>query len=107
MTKRTEIDWDMLDAILRFGATCVDCAEILKTSEDAIQRNIKRRFKMTFAQYRDRKMAPTRQKLRAKQYEMAVEFGNVTMLIWLGKQMLGQSEKVTHVEEDELEFTDE
>lgn len=28
--------------------------------------------------------------LRRKQWQMAVEKGNVVMLIWLGKQMLGQ-----------------
>lgn len=32
--------------------------------------------------------------LRRAQWRAAVEEGNVTMLIWLGKQYLGQSDKV-------------
>ena len=36
--------------------------------------------------------------LRTKQVEMALD-GNVTMLIWLGKQMLGQKEKLEHSDE--------
>lgn len=33
--------------------------------------------------------------LRRKQYQLAMK-GNATMLIWLGKQLLGQSDKVEH-----------
>ena len=32
--------------------------------------------------------------LRRKQWQMAVEKGNVVMLIWLGKQMLGQRNEI-------------
>ena len=39
--------------------------------------------------------------LEEKQYEVAME-GNVQMLIWLGKQHLGQSEKPSDIKEDEL-----
>lgn len=35
-------------------------------------------------------------KLQIKQYDMAMN-GNVTMLIWLGKQYLGQSEPMTQL----------
>ena len=36
--------------------------------------------------------------LRTKQVEVALD-GNVPMLIWLGKQMLGQKEKLEHSDE--------
>lgn len=36
-----------------------------------------------------------RSSLRGKQFEMAMK-GNVAMLIWLGKQLLGQREKIDH-----------
>ena len=39
--------------------------------------------------------------LRKKQFEMAMD-GNVQMLIWLGKQYLGQSDKPSDIKEDEL-----
>ena len=44
--------------------------------------------------------------LREKQYDVAMS-GNVSMLIWLGKQVLGQSDKqeVEHIRPiDEVDF---
>ena len=48
----------------------------------------------------------TKQKLRGKQIEVALS-GNPTMLIWLGKNMLGQSENgsLTSIEDSETEAT--
>ena len=40
--------------------------------------------------------------LKQKQWDVAMEDGNVQMLIWLGKQYLGQSEKPSDIKEDEL-----
>ena len=42
-----------------------------------------------------------KRELREKQWEVAME-GNVQMLIWLGKQHLGQSDKPSDIKEDEL-----
>lgn len=39
--------------------------------------------------------------LYRKQWQLAMN-GNPTMLIWLGKQVLGQSENPQHVDEDEI-----
>lgn len=87
-----EIDWNMLDAILQFKSPLRDAAEILGCSEDTIQNRIREKFDMTFMEYRDLKMSKVRYNLSMKQYEIAKN-GNVTMLIWLGKQWLGQKEK--------------
>lgn len=105
MTKKIELKWVTLDKALSIGANCLDASEILGVSEDTIQRNIRSKFNVTFAEYREKKMTECRQKLRQKQYEVALA-GNVTMLIWLGKQMLGQTDKVVHVEDEDLEFAD-
>ena len=48
---------------------------------------------MTFADIYKRLSAPGNVSLRRKQFELAMN-GNVTMNIWLGKQKLGQSDKV-------------
>jgi hypothetical protein len=48
---------------------------------------------MTYAAYFEQKAAKGRISLRRKQFEVA-QGGNVTMLIWLGKQHLEQAEKV-------------
>jgi AraC-like DNA-binding protein len=87
-----ELDWKVLDAILQYGAKLIDCAEILGLSDDTVQRKIKAEYGCTFSEYRDSKMSRTRVKLMQKQIEVALS-GNVPMLIWTGKQYLGQTDK--------------
>lgn len=43
--------------------------------------------------------------LRRVQWEMA-KSGNVTMAIWLGKQILGQKDKIDFSDDDGFEFSD-
>ena len=47
---------------------------------------------MKFAEYFEQKRGKGKIALRRKQYDVAMS-GNVTMLLWLGKQYLGQSDK--------------
>lgn len=99
-----EFDWKVLDSILQFGANLIDCSELLDVSEDTVQRKIKSEYGCTFSEYRTKKMGRMRVKLLQKQYEMA-QNGNVALLIWLGKQHLGQSDKVAQeIQEVNLEF---
>lgn len=89
---KVEINSEMLDAILSFGASCADCAGQFNCSEDTIARFIKSQHGVTFAEYSDKKRALIRNKLRQKQIQMALS-GNVALLIFLGKNMLGQADK--------------
>ena len=89
---RKEIDWKTLDAILQYGAIKKDASSILGVSDDTLERRIQEEHECTFAEYREQKRAPLRVKLGQKQFEVAMN-GNVTMLIWLGKQWLGQTDK--------------
>ena len=88
-----EMDWRLLDSILQYGASLIDCSELLEMSEDSIQRKIKEESGQTFSEYRESKKSKIRMKLRQKQYEMAMN-GNVALLIWLGKNELGQKDKL-------------
>ena len=90
-----EIEWKVLDSILQYGANLVDCAEMIGVSEDTIQRRIKALHDCTFSEYRQKKMGRMRMKLLQKQYEMAIG-GSVPLLIWMGKQHLGQADKQEH-----------
>lgn len=47
---------------------------------------------MSFAEYSDQKRAKGKLSLRRKQFQLALS-GDRTMLIWLGKQYLGQVDK--------------
>jgi len=89
---RIEIDWDKFHTLLQYKPTLHDCADIMGMSPDTIERAIKREYKMTFSEYRRLKMSKMRMKLAQKQFEMAME-GSIPLLIWLGKQHLGQSDK--------------
>ena len=100
---KKDFDWKMLDAILQYNASKKDCSDLLEVSEDTIERRIKTEYSCTFTEYRDRKMSKTRLKLSQKQVEVALA-GNVTMLIFLGKNMLGQSDKVENEINSKIEI---
>ena len=90
-----DIDWSKLDAVLQFGARSLDCCGILDVSEKTLYNKIKEKHNMAFGEYRELKMSTMRAKLLQKQFDVAMN-GNVTMLIWLGKQHLEQYEKQEH-----------
>ena len=100
---RKEINWDILNTALQYGGSLVDLSELLDMSEDTIQRRIKEEYDMGFSEYRNKKMGRVRMKLRQKQYEEAMR-GNTTLLIWLGKQWLGQTDKQENKIETEVKI---
>ena len=63
----------------------------INAKAEMIELRIKERYGITFTEYRSKKIDPLRMKLRQKQVQLALE-GNVTMLIWLGKQYLEQTD---------------
>lgn len=86
------VDLDKLARVCQYPMTNEDIAAILDVSVDTITRVIKKEFGITFAEYKDQKQSSMRFTLLAKQLEVA-KSGNVAMLIFLGKQYLGQSDK--------------
>lgn len=89
---RKELNWEVLDSILKFGAKLMDCSDHLGISEDTIQDRIKEKYGITFTEYRERKLSYLRISLLKKQFDVAMQ-GNTSMLIWLGKQYLCQTDK--------------
>ena len=87
-----EIDWNLFDSLCAIQCTAKEIAQVLKTSVDTLERNIRRKYKQTFAEHYDEKRQTGFASLRRKQYELAMG-GNTVMCIWLGKQWLGQSDK--------------
>ena len=69
------------------GLSSAEMAAVLDCSKDTLER----RYKEVIENGRLRRNAS----LRRKQYEVATG-GNPTMLIWLGKQFLGQKDQVEH-----------
>jgi IS30 family transposase len=91
---RIEINWADVEKLCFIHATEGEVASYLGCSPDTVARAIKRKFKMTFAEYSAQKAGPGKISLRRAQWDLALK-GNKTMLIWLGKQHLGQTDKVT------------
>lgn len=86
MPPKAKIDKVQVFRLASIACTTEEIAAFFEVS----QRTIERRCKAEMD--RGRKIA--KMSLRRKQFDKAVKDGNVTMLIWLGKQMLGQKDRV-------------
>lgn len=83
--------WDQLDALI-IWSNQVYCAERLGINIDTLADRIKEKTGLSFSEYKEQKKEAMRVNIRKKQYDIAMA-GNVSMLIWLGKNELGQSDK--------------
>lgn len=90
---RKELNWDEFDKLCGIHATRRELAGWFEVSEDTIERRCQEEFGMSFASYVEQRQSPGKISLRRKQYEVAMS-GNVSMLIWLGKQYLGQKDNL-------------
>ena len=89
---RVEINYNTVDKLLHIQCTGEEIASVLGIDYDTLQRAVKRDKKMRFAEYIKQKANSGKASLRRMQWK-AAENGNNTMLVWLGKQMLGQTDK--------------
>lgn len=86
------IDWETVKKLCAIHCTGEEIASIVGVSYDTLERHIKDEFGESFAEYYKKHSANGKMSLRRKQYEVAMS-GNTTMLVWLGKQYLGQTDK--------------
>lgn len=84
---RKDVDIKMLEGLAKIGCTDEEMATLLGVSSDTLVRR--------FADHIKRGRAEMKMSLRRLQIKLA-EGGNATMAIWLGKQNLGQKDKVEH-----------
>ena len=82
------MDGDKLFQLASLGLTTAEIASVLECSPDTLERNFKEEM--------DEGKEKCKASVRRKQFELAMA-GNPTMLIWLGKQILGQRDKVQQV----------
>ncbi len=100
-----KLDQDQFEKLCAIQATEVEIASWFDCSIDTVCRWSMKTYGCTFADIYKKKSSVGRISLRRKQVEVA-HTGNVTMLIWLGKQLLGQKDKMEHFDGDEA-LTDE
>lgn len=78
------IDEELLKRLCTILCTTEEMAAILEVSKDTLER----RYAAEIKQWRE----GGKMSLRRAQYQAAMK-GNTTLLVWLGKQHLGQSDK--------------
>ena len=89
------IDWDTVGKLLEAGCSGESIATQLGIHRTTLYNRCKADLGLTFSTFSQQKKMLGDNLLRAKQYQTAMS-GNVTMQIWLGKQRLGQSDKMEH-----------
>lgn len=87
------IDDKMFDTAIQLPLIKSDiCSLVGNCSEDTLERYCKQRFGLRFAELQEQKRQNFRKNILGKQYELAMK-GDRVMLIWIGKQYLGQKDK--------------
>jgi hypothetical protein len=89
---KAKIDWKKVDNLLKAQCDGVAIAGIIGIHPNTLYLACEEKFKIGFSEYSATKRSEGQELLRAKQYQTAME-GDKTMLVWLGKQYLGQKEK--------------
>lgn len=88
-----DVDWKKVDDMLAAGCIGTEIASSLGFSADTLYRHCEQDFKMTFTAYMQQKRAKGDALIRIAQFDEAVRGRDRGMLIWLGKQRLGQTDK--------------
>jgi len=94
---RANIDWKKVDTYLQAHCEGTGIAGLLGIHPNTLYEECKRLHKCNFSDYQSKKRAEGKDLLRGKQMQLAMS-GDKTMLIWLGKQYLNQTERqaITH-----------
>lgn len=88
---RINVDWEQVDKLCMIHCTGEEIASILGCSYDTLALRCKEDHDITFPEYFKQKSAAGKVSLRRRQFTAAMD-GDKTMLIWLGKNILGQRE---------------
>ena len=90
--KKYQIDTSQLQKLATLGCTNKEMADFFGCSADLLEKS--------YSEFLTKGRAEQKMRLRQLQWK-ACENGNVSMLIFLGKNMLGQQDKIETTELDE------
>ena len=82
-----QLDEEQVFKLARLNVSVKDMADVLDCSKRVLENN--------YLDVINEGRANLRTSILRKQYEVGVIDGNITMLIWMGKQYLGQADKNT------------
>lgn len=86
-------EFEQLVAMIRIQCTRDEICDVLNMSETTLNRRLKERGEHNFEALYKKHSGEGKASLRRMQWK-AAEAGNPTMLVWLGKNMLDQKDKV-------------
>ena len=89
----TEKEFKSVEYMCLIHCTGEEIAGVMQVDYDTLNRLIKDKYGMSFSDYFKSKSAQGKMSLRRLQWKSA-ESGNTSMLIFLGKQWLGQTDKI-------------
>lgn len=90
---RKEIDFTDLDKLCEMQCTKDEICWFLQIDEKTLTARIKDKHGVGFSDYYKKASSGGKISLRRKQFEVAMN-GNTALLIFLGKQYLGQADKI-------------
>jgi hypothetical protein len=94
---RKEMDWKKFNELCQIHCTQDEIAAVLDVSVDTIDKRCKEEFNLCFSELYKQKRAGGRASLRHRQFQLAMDPDHksaATLLIWLGKQWLGQTDQL-------------
>lgn len=89
------INWEKVDELLMCGCPGTEIAAFFGIHENTFYHRVEQKYGCGFSEYSAKKKATGQALLRLQQHQQALGLtkkGNTTMLIFLGKQRLGQRE---------------
>jgi len=92
------IDWSVVDKCLMTGSSGVQTAAFIGITDETLYNRCRKEHGVDFSIYLLKQKQKGNSLLLGKQYQVAMG-GNVTMLIWLGKQRIGQTDHPTDKQE--------
>lgn len=92
--KAFEPSWEEFDKLCAIQCTLAEICAYYNVSPDTIERSVKRVHKLKFADYYRQKRKRGHVSLRRQMWQLALA-GDKTMIIWLSKQHLKFSDKMT------------
>lgn len=94
-----KIDWDQVKKLCVIQCTLEEIAYFLDIEESTLQKRCKKDLNINFSTLFKKYADEGKISLRRSQFKVATS-GNVSMLIWLGKQYLGQTDKMENTNFD-------
>ena len=103
---KKEIEQKQFESLCGLQCTKDEICLVLDVTDKTLDRWCRQTYGKSFSEVFKQKRGIGRVSLRRSQFEVAKK-GNVTMLIWLGRQYLGQSENVIETAEKPVRQDDE